>query len=201
MGWFIRGKIKSEEANPLNRFLLRAYHPVVDFVLKWRKTVLLVALLLTVSIVIPWNQLGSEFMPPLYEGDLLYMPTTLPGVSITEAKALLQQTDRIIASFPEVEHVFGKAGRAETATDPAPLSMLETTITLKPEDQWPKIPVKRFYSDWPGWTDWLKVPLRWVLPEKETVSVEKLKEQLNDAIQFPGLTNAWTMPIKTRIDM
>ncbi len=140
-------------------------------------------------------------MPPLYEGDLLYMPTTLPGVSITEAKSILQQTDRIIAKFPEVEHVFGKAGRAETATDPAPLSMLETTITLKPESEWPKVPTPRFYSDWPEWTEWLKKPLRWLLPEEEPISVNQLKDKLNEAIKFPGLTNAWTMPIKTRIDM
>jgi Cu(I)/Ag(I) efflux system membrane protein CusA/SilA len=116
--------------------------------------------------------LGSEFMPPLYEGDLLYMPTTLPGISITKAKELLQQTDRIIKSFPEVETVFGKIGRAETATDPAPLTMIETTILLKPEDQW-----------------------------REGMTPEKLVEELDRAIQFPGLTNAWTMPIKTRIDM
>jgi Cu(I)/Ag(I) efflux system membrane protein CusA/SilA len=201
MGWFIRGRIKPETANPLNRILLRLYGPVVNFVLKWRKTVLLAALLATVSIVIPWNRLGSEFMPPLYEGDLLYMPTTLPGVSITEAKSILQQTDRIIARFPEVAQVFGKAGRAETATDPAPLSMLETTITLKPENEWPKMPTPRFYSDWPGWTEWLKKPLRRVLPEEEPISVNQLKDKLNEAIKFPGLTNAWTMPIKTRIDM
>ncbi len=201
MGWFIRGKIPKEEANPINRFLIRIYHPIVDFVLKWRVMVLLVAVLLTASIFVPVKKLGSEFMPPLYEGDLLYMPTTLPGISITQAKAILQQTDRIIASFPEVKHVFGKAGRAETATDPAPLSMLETTITLKPESEWPKVPVQRFYSDWPGWSEWLKKPLRWVWPEKETITVDQLTDKLNEAIKFPGLTNAWTMPIKTRIDM
>ncbi|MEJ2032269.1 MAG: CusA/CzcA family heavy metal efflux RND transporter [Deltaproteobacteria bacterium] len=201
MGWFIRGNIKPETANPINLFLLWVYGPVVDFVLKWRKTVLLVAVLATASIIIPWNRLGSEFMPPLYEGDLLYMPTTLPGISITEAKSILQQTDRIIAKFPEVERVSGKAGRAETATDPAPLSMLETTITLKPESEWPKEPVHRFYSDWPEWTGWLQKPLRWLLPEQEAISVEQLKHKLNEAIKFPGLTNAWTMPIKTRIDM
>jgi Cu(I)/Ag(I) efflux system membrane protein CusA/SilA len=201
MGWFIRGKIPKEEANPINRFLIRVYHPVVDFVLKWRVAVLLVAVLITVSIFLPLKKMGSEFMPPLYEGDLLYMPTTLPGISITQAKAVLQQTDRIIAQFPEVEHVFGKVGRAETATDPAPLSMLETTITLKPESAWPKVPVERFYSGWPGWTEWIKTPLRWVWPEEETVTVDQLTEKLNDAIKFPGLTNAWTMPIKTRIDM
>jgi len=201
MGWFIRGKIPKEEANPVNRFLIRVYHPVVDFVLNWRKVTLLVALLAMLSIAWPLSRMGSEFMPPLYEGDLLYMPTTLPGISITKAKELLQQTDRIIRQFPEVERVFGKVGRAETATDPAPLSMIETTIMLKPEDEWRKVPARRFYSGWPDWTEWTKKPLRWVWPEEKPITVEQLSEELNNAIQFPGLTNAWTMPIKTRIDM
>ncbi|SDZ89805.1 Cu(I)/Ag(I) efflux system membrane protein CusA/SilA [Desulfuromusa kysingii] len=201
MGWLIRGRIPSETANPINRMLIRIYHPVVDFVLKWRKLVLISAVLLTVSIAIPLHQIGSEFMPPLYEGDLLYMPTTLPGVSISKAREILQQTDRIIKSFPEVEHVFGKVGRAETATDPAPLSMLETTIMLKPEKSWRKVKVERFYSTWSEPFDWLKNPLRLVWPEETTISVEGLKAELDKAIHFPGLTNAWTMPIKTRIDM
>jgi len=198
MGWFIRGKIPDEQKNPLNRLLIRIYHPVVDFVLKWRWPVLIAALLITLTSIIPLKNMGSEFMPPLYEGDLLYMPTTLPGISVTKAKELLQQTDRIIGRFPEVEHVFGKVGRAETATDPAPLSMLETTIMLKSEEQWRQVHHDRFYS---GWPDWLKAPLRWCWPEEATISVEELKYKLNEAIQFPGLTNAWTMPIKTRIDM
>jgi Cu(I)/Ag(I) efflux system membrane protein CusA/SilA len=201
MVWFIRGKVKAEEANPVNRFLIRVYHPLVNLVLKWRKITLLFALLAMLSIAWPLSQMGSEFMPPLYEGDLLYMPTTLPGISITKARELLQQTDRIIRQFPEVEQVFGKVGRAETATDPAPLSMIETTITLKPEDEWRKVPVARFYSDWPDWSEWAKKPLRWVWPEEKTITVPQLTEKLNEAIQFPGLTNAWTMPIKTRIDM
>jgi len=201
MGWFIRGKIPPEEKNPINRFLIRRYHPVVDFVLKWRKMTLLVALLMMLSISWPLSKMGSEFMPPLYEGDLLYMPTTLPGISITKAREILQQTDRIIAQFPEIHHTFGKIGRAETATDPAPLSMVETTIMLKPENEWRKVPVERFYSNWPEWTGWLKKPLRFVWPEEKAISLEKLTEKLNEAIQFPGLTNAWTMPIKTRIDM
>jgi Cu(I)/Ag(I) efflux system membrane protein CusA/SilA len=201
MGWFIRGKIPDEEKNPINRVMIRMYHPVVDFVLKWRWPVLIVAILLTASSYIPFKKMGSEFMPPLYEGDLLYMPTTLPGISITKAKELLQQTDRIIREFPEVERVFGKVGRAETATDPAPLSMLETTIMLKPEEEWRTVPKKRFYSDWPDSLDILKGPLRWIWPEQGTISVEELKNELNESIKFPGLTNAWTMPIKTRIDM
>ncbi|AJF06644.1 efflux RND transporter permease subunit [Geoalkalibacter subterraneus] len=201
MTWFIRGKVRSESANPINRFLIASYKPVVDFVLRWRKSTLLVALILTLSIAWPMSKMGTEFMPPLYEGDLLYMPTTLPGISITKAKELLQQTDRIIGQFPEVERVFGKVGRAETATDPAPLSMIETTIMLKDEDDWRKFPTPRFYSDWPDWTKWLKKPLRLVWPEEKTITVDQLTEELNNAIDFPGLTNAWTMPIKTRIDM
>ncbi len=201
MGWFIRGKIPDEEKNPINRVLIRLYHPVVDFVLRWRKFVLLAAILVTASIFVPLKQMGSEFMPPLYEGDLLYMPTTLPGISISKARELLQQTDRIIRQFPEVETVFGKVGRAESATDPAPLSMLETTITLKPEEQWRTVPKKRFYSDWPDDFDWAKSALRKVWPEQGPISVDELTTELNNAIQFPGLTNAWTMPIKTRIDM
>ena len=201
MVWFIRGRVRKETDNPINRALIGGYKPVVDFVLRWRKMTLLVALALTLSIAWPASKMGTEFMPPLYEGDLLYMPTTLPGISITKAKELLQQTDRIIATFPEVHHVFGKVGRAETATDPAPLSMLETTIMLKAEDEWRKLPTPRFYSDWPQWTEWVKKPLRWVLPEEKTITVAQLTEELNNAIQFPGLTNAWTMPIKTRIDM
>jgi len=201
MGWFIRGKIPDEHKNPINRFLIAIYHPVVDFVLKWRWPVLIGALAITLTSIYPLKKMGSEFMPPLYEGDLLYMPTTLPGISVTKAKELLQQTDRIIRQFPEVHHVFGKVGRAETATDPAPLSMLETTIMLKPEEEWRKVHHERFYSDWPESLEILKKPLRWVFPEEGTITVEELKNELNDAIKFPGLTNAWTMPIKTRIDM
>ncbi|PNU21330.1 CusA/CzcA family heavy metal efflux RND transporter [Geothermobacter hydrogeniphilus] len=201
MGWFIRGKIPDEEKNPINRIMIRAYHPVVDFVLKWRWPVLIVALLLTFTSIYPLKKMGSEFMPPLYEGDLLYMPTTLPGISITKAKELLQQTDRIIRQFPEVHHVFGKVGRAETATDPAPLSMMETTIMLKPEDEWRKVHHDRFYTNWPDYLEILKKPLRWIFPEMGTITVDELKTEMNNAIKFPGLTNAWTMPIKTRIDM
>jgi Cu(I)/Ag(I) efflux system membrane protein CusA/SilA len=172
MGYFVRGKIRPEHSNPLNRFLISLYHPIVKFVVRYPKWVIAVAVLIIAVSVVPFLKLGSEFMPPLYEGDLLYMPTTLPGVSITKAKEILQQTDKIIASFPEVKRVFGKAGRAETATDPAGLDMLETIIMLRPEKEWPK-----------GMTH------------------EKLVQQLDEAIQFPGLTNAWTMPIKTRTDM
>ncbi|MEJ2526198.1 MAG: CusA/CzcA family heavy metal efflux RND transporter, partial [Desulfuromonadales bacterium] len=199
MGWFIRGRIPDEERNPINRLLIRTYHPVVDFVLRFRWPVLIVAILLTASSYIPFHKMGSEFMPPLYEGDLLYMPTTLPGISFNKAKELLQHTDRIIAENPEVERVFGKVGRAETATDPAPLSMLETTIMLKPEEDWRVVPKERFYSAWSENWEWLKKPLRIVWPEEGTIDVEQLKTELNEAIKFPGLTNAWTMPILSRL--
>jgi len=172
MGYWIRGKIRPEGKNPVNRFLIWIYHPIIKLVLKAKLLVVVAAAVILAVTYIPWKRTGSEFMPPLNEGDLLYMPTTLPGISITKAKELLQQTDRIIASFPEVDRVFGKIGRAETATDPAPLSMIETTIMLKPESEW-----------------------------REGMTMEKLVNELDKAIQFPGLTNAWTMPIKTRIDM
>ena len=172
MGYWIRGKIMPEEKNPINRFLIKIYHPVVDFVIKYNKAVIVAVLIILGITIIPFKKIGSEFMPPLYEGDLLYMPTTMPGISITKARELLQQTDKIIKQFPEVHHVFGKIGRAETATDPAGLDMIETTIMLKPESEWR-----------PGMTP------------------KKLIDEMDRAIQFPGVTNAWTMPIKTRIDM
>ena len=201
MGWFIRGRIRPEHANPINRLLIRLYHPVVDLVLKWRLATLALALAALLSIIWPLSKMGSEFMPPLDEGDLLYMPTTLPGLSVTKAKEILQQTDRIIRQFPEVRHVFGKVGRADTATDPAPMMMIETTIMLKPEEEWRTVPVKRFYSCWPEWTAWARWPLSRLWPEERPISPDQLIDELNRAIQFPGLTNAWTMPIKTRIDM
>ncbi|NOS35504.1 MAG: CusA/CzcA family heavy metal efflux RND transporter, partial [Deltaproteobacteria bacterium] len=172
MGYFIRGKILPERKNPINRLLLFLYSPVVRFVLRFKIGVIVIALIVLAATVVPLNRLGGEFMPPLNEGDLLYMPTTLPGISITKARELLQQTDRIIKTFPEVKRVFGKVGRAETATDPAPLSMLETTIMLKPKSEW-----------------------------REGMTTEKLIEELDRTINIPGVTNAWTMPIKTRVDM
>jgi Cu(I)/Ag(I) efflux system membrane protein CusA/SilA len=201
MGWFIRGRIREEKANPLNRLLIAIYHPLVDLVLKWRKTTLLLALMAMLSIAWPLMKTGSEFMPSLYEGDLLYMPTTLPGLSVTKAREILQQTDRIIRQFPEVEHVFGKIGRAETATDPAPMMMIETTITLKPESQWRTVNRQRFFTTWPAEMEVVKKLLRLIWPEQRPLTVAELTARLNSAIRFPGLTNAWTMPIKTRIDM
>jgi len=172
MGYFIRGKMKKEDENPITKFLMKIYHPVVDFVMNKRWWVIIISAVIVIATILPYNKLGSEFMPPLYEGDLLYMPTTLPGISITKAKELIQQTDKIIKTFPEVKSVFGKIGRANTPTDPAPLSMVETTIQLKPQDEWP-----------------------------EGMTVDKLINKMDAAIKIPGLTNAWTMPIKTRIDM
>jgi len=172
MVWLIRGRIVPEQRNPVNRFLGRLYAPVIRGVLRHRVWVLVGAAALLVGTLVPFRQLGSEFMPPLDEGDLLYMPTMLPGISITKAREILQQTDRMIRQVPEVEQVFGKIGRAETATDPAPLSMIETTITLRPRDEW-----------------------------REGMTMEKLVDELDRRVRLPGVTNAWTMPIKTRIDM
>ena len=172
MFWFVRGKIRSEDRNPVSRALRFLYTPVLNWALRWRWVVILAMVAILAVTLVPLQRIGSEFMPPLWEGDLLYMPTTFPGISITKAKELLQQTDKIIKTFPEVETVFGKVGRAETATDPAPLSMIETTIVLKDPSEWR-----------PGLTK------------------EDLIAELDQAIQIPGLTNAWTMPIKTRIDM
>ncbi|VAW62305.1 Cobalt-zinc-cadmium resistance protein CzcA; Cation efflux system protein CusA, partial [hydrothermal vent metagenome] len=172
MGYFIRGHITPEEKNPINRVLMKAYKPFIDMVLHSPKKVVGVSLVLVIIGMWPVTQLGSEFMPDLDEGDLMYMPTTFPGISIGKAQELLQQTDKLIKSIPEVKTVFGKIGRADTATDPAPLTMIETTVQLKPRDQW-----------------------------REGMTTEKLKKELSDLIKFPGLTNAWVMPIKTRIDM
>ncbi len=172
MYWFVRGRIHSEATHPVSRLLRLLYQPVLDAALRFRWPLIVVMIVVLALTAIPFGRIGSEFMPPLWEGDLLYMPTTFPGLSITKAKEILQQTDKIIRTFPEVETVFGKIGRAETATDPAPLSMIETTILLKDPSEWR-----------PGLTR------------------DKLIAELDQAIQFPGLTNAWTMPIKTRIDM
>ncbi|QXB23498.1 efflux RND transporter permease subunit [Lelliottia amnigena] len=172
MGYFIRGKIPDEKANPINRFLIRLYEPLLDKVLAFPKTTLTLALLLLLVTLWPLSRLGSEFMPPLDEGDLLYMPSTLPGISAREASRLLQQTDRLIKSVPEVASVFGKAGRADSATDPAPLTMLETTIHFVPRDRWR-----------PGMTP------------------AKLVEELDKVVSIPGIANVWVPPIRNRLDM
>ena len=212
MGLFIRGKIPREEKNPINRFLIWLYHPVLDLMIKFRWAVIITAAVIVGWVFFPWNavvarvlpngavkefaaklgkafpyqSLGSEFMPPLYEGDLLYMPTTFPGISPTKAREVLQQTDQMIRAFSEVHHVFGKIGRAESATDPAPMDMIETTIMLKPEEEWPAADIKD--------TDGKVIAHR-------RRTVDELVTAMNAAVQIPGLTNAWTMPIKTRIDM
>ena len=212
MGFFIRGKIPAEEKNPVNRFLIWLYHPLLDLVIKFRWALILAAAFIIAWVFFPWNaivsrvlpdggakeialkfgkafpyqNLGSEFMPPLYEGDLLYMPTTFPGISPTKAREIVQQTDRMIKSFGEVHHVFGKIGRAESATDPAPMDMVETTIMLKEEKDWPKVEIKDANGK---------------VTAHRRRTIEELITALNTTVQIPGLTNAWTMPIKTRIDM
>jgi len=172
MGYFIRGKVLPEQKNPISRFLMAVYMPVLGKVLRMPKTTLALALLILGLGLWPLERIGSEFIPPLDEGDLMYMPTTYPGISVGKARQLLQQTDKLIATVPEVKSVFGKVGRAETATDSAPLSMIETFVQLKPKSEW-----------------------------REGVTTESLKQELDALVKFPGLTNAWVMPIKTRIDM
>jgi len=172
MGYLVRGRIRPQEANPLNRWLMRAYRPVIAWVLRYPWRVVAGAGLVLAATVLPWRLLGSEFMPPLDEGSLLFMPTTVPGVSIAQAREIMRYQDSVLASFPEVASVFGKVGRANTATDPAPLDMYETTIVLKPHGVWR-----------PG------------------ITTERLVSEMDRAVRLPGVTNAWTMPIKNRIDM
>ncbi|MGC2030041.1 MAG: efflux RND transporter permease subunit [Steroidobacteraceae bacterium] len=172
MYYFIRGRIPDERSNPINRFLIFLYRPVLDFVLRHPKTILFASVLLMLAALVPLTELGSEFMPPLVEGDLLYMPSALPGLSGDKASQLLQQTDKVLMQFPEVERVFGKVGRAETATDPAGLEMFETTIQFKPQSQWPS-----------------------------RMTQDELIDKMNLALQIPGLSNLWVQPIRNRIDM
>ena len=192
------GKIHREESHPISRLLRKLYRPIVNAVLRHQWPTISVAILIVLITVPIYFKLGSEFMPPLDEGALLYMPTTLPGISVTEAQRLMQVQDKIIRSFPEVERVFGKAGRAETATDPAPYSMMETTIILKPQSEWPRI--ARWYSNWAP--EWLQGVLRLAWPDhKNTQELIYGAGGLNAALQLPGVVNAWTMPIKARVDM
>jgi Cu(I)/Ag(I) efflux system membrane protein CusA/SilA len=169
---FVRGKIMPERKNPVNRFLIWIYRPIIAGVMRWKKLTILSAVIVLVVSIYPLSKLGSEFMPTLNEGTLLYMPATLPGLSVTKAAEIMQTQDKIIKSFPEVSSVFGKAGRANTATDPAPLEMFETVINLKPESEW-----------------------------RQGMNIDKLIAELDKAVQIPGVSNAWTMPIKARIDM
>jgi Cu(I)/Ag(I) efflux system membrane protein CusA/SilA len=189
------GSIHAEEKHPISRLLIRWYQPVAAWALRWNWAVIAAAVLL-VTVTIPvFQKLGSEFMPPLEEGSILYMPSTAPGISLTEAQKVLQVTDRVLKQFPEVDRVLGKAGRAETATDPAPVSMLETVIILKPHSDWRK--VDTWYSSWAP--EWSKSILRHVTPDH--ISQDELISQMNDALKVPGLANAWTMPVKGRTDM
>lgn len=189
------GSIHSEQKHPISRFLIGLYEPVVVWSLRRAGTMVAVALGIVLLTIPVFLHLGSEFMPPLEEGSILYMPSTMPGISVAEAQRLLQITDRILKQFPEVDCVLGKAGRSETSTDPAPLSMLETVIILKPKDQWRK--VENWYSSWaPGWT---KIIFRHITPEH--ISQEELISQMNQALKLPELANSWTMPIKGRIEM
>src|SRR6202142_1386229 len=189
------GKIHSEESHPISRILIRLYEPLCAWSLRWKWFVIAGAVATVIVTVPVFDQLGSEVMPPLDEGSLLYMPSTLPGISVTEAQKLLQTQDRIIKSFPEVDTVLGKAGRAETSTDPAPFSMMETVIVLKPQQEWRK--VSTWYDPWAP--KWLRPVLGRITPDH--ISSEQLVDQMNEALKIPGTTNAWTMPIKARIDM
>ncbi len=172
MGYFIRGHVTPEHKNPINRGLIAVYQPLIHAVIRFPRSTLVAAALVLLVGLWPVTQLGSEFMPPLDEGDLMYMPTTYPGVSIDKAREILQQTDKMIRTVPEVKSVFGKIGRAETATDPAPLTMIETVIQFKPREEW-----------------------------RDGITADDLRAELNRIVNYPGLTNAWVMPIKTRIDM
>jgi Cu(I)/Ag(I) efflux system membrane protein CusA/SilA len=189
------GKIRSEEDHLISRWMMNLYEPLVRWTLRWKWAVISAAVAV-VAISIPvFLHVGSEFMPPLDEGAILYMPSTMPGISISQAQALLQTTDRILTRFPEVDHVLGKAGRAETSTDPAPLSMLETVIILKPRSEWRSVPT--WYSSWaPVFT---KPMLRHLTPD--TISAEELIHRMDESLKVPGVSNAWTMPIKGRIEM
>jgi copper/silver efflux system protein len=196
---FIRGKIRPERQHPVSRFLIRLYEPFVYVALRRPKSTIAIGLFALASAVPVAMRLGNEFMPPLNEGDLLYMPITFPNISIEEAKRQLQYQDRMLRSFPEVETVFGKVGRVDSATDPAPITMVETTVQLRPPREWRKKHDERWYSRWsPGW---LKPAFRPFWPEERTLTWDELTTEMNGKMQFPGWTNAWTMPIKTRVDM
>jgi Cu(I)/Ag(I) efflux system membrane protein CusA/SilA len=189
------GTYYAEERHPISRAIFRVYEPACRFVLRRPKTVIAVSVGLVLASLPAYFHLGSEFMPTLNEGTILYMPTTLPGLSVAQAQELLIAQDRLLKGFPEVERVFGKAGRADTSTDPAPFSMMETTVVLKPESQWRG--VARWYSAWAP--DWLKAALRRVWPDH--ISWDELVAEMDAVVRVPGVTNAWTLPIKARIDM
>lgn len=198
MVWLVRGKIRSEAQHPVSRILVSLYRPMVFVALRNPKTTVAIGAAAVVATIPLVPLLGSEFMPALDEGDLLYMPTTLPNVSIEEVRAALERQDAILRSFPEVVTVFGKAGRAETATDPAPLSMIETVVRLRPRDEWRMVKEERF---WSGLPEFLHPAFRWLWPDERRITTEELFAKMNEALDQPGWTNALTMPIKTRVDM
>jgi Cu(I)/Ag(I) efflux system membrane protein CusA/SilA len=191
----VTGRISHEDENPVSRFLIRAYEPVLAWTLRRKHVVIITAGVLVLTTIPVALALGSEFMPPIDEGTILYMPTSMPGISVNQAETVLQAADLVLTQFPEVDHVLGKAGRAETATDPAPLSMFETLITLKPRSQWPH--VHTWYSSWAP--EWLKNLLRRLTPD--TISTDELVAQMDSALKIPGLSNSWTMPIRGRVEM
>ncbi|MCX8072879.1 MAG: CusA/CzcA family heavy metal efflux RND transporter [Candidatus Binatia bacterium] len=211
MVWLIRGRILPEERNPLNRWLIRLYEPTFWAALRWPWLTVALVILIGLSTLYPLSQLGEEFMPALDEGDLLYMPTTEPSISVTKSRELLQQSDKLLRLFPEVRTVHGKIGRAETATDPAPLSMIETVVQLHTDPaQWRTRPVRYFFSDWPAWLKWPLTATFW--PEQRRITTEELKlgwtdpdgtrhPGLNEVVHFPGVANAWPYPIENRINM
>lgn len=192
-------RVIPERHHPISRLLHRLYYPWVSALMRRRKLSIAIAIVAVASAIPVYFRLGSEFMPPFNEGTILYMPTSLPTMSITEATRLLQIQDRILKQFPEVRSVHGKAGRADTATDPAPMEMFETVIQLEPESQWRRVPRERWYSGWAP--ESLADLLRRIWPEERPISWEELIREMDDALQMPGLVNAWTMPIKARIDM
>lgn len=195
----VRSFVIPEHKHPVSRFLHRIYYPWVSALMRRRFLSITIAIIAVISSIPIFFKLGSEFMPPLNEGTILYMPTTLPSVSITEATRIMQIQDKILKQFPEVLTVHGKVGRSETATDPAPIEMFETVIQLKPQDQWRKVKIKRWYSDWAP--EWGKHVLRKIWKEERPMRWEELVREMDEALQIPGVVNAWTMPIKARIDM
>ena len=197
--FLLQGRMRPESEHPVSRALKRIYEPFVFVALRWPLSTVAIGLLAVLSAIPLARNLGHEFMPALDEGDILYMPTTLPNLPIEEARKQLQIQDRILRAFPEVSSVFGKAGRAETATDPAPLTMVETTVRLKPMESWRKVPRQRWYSSWaPGF---LKTTLRPIWPDRRPITAAELAEEMNEALRLPGWSNAFTMPIKARVDM
>ncbi len=213
MVYLVRGRIPREDRNPLNRISQRLYEPFFWLCLRHPGATLLTVLLLGASTLYPLSRLGSEFMPKLDEGDLLYMPTTDPSVSIGKAREILQQTDKLMMQVPEVRTVHGKIGRADTATDPAPLSMVETVVQLESDSsKWRQRKVARFYDDWPGWLEFAKTPLRWLFPGQRSITIEELKygwgepdgsahPGIDQIARLPGMANAWPFPIENRINM